>query len=145
MAGGYTLLTREDHAPVPAKTGWRYGPGGNAAEEPMSITSTRRFQRSGRVTRMARHEGGRRRREPRGPILRAERGAHLPQIADLRAARLFRAVAEEIDDEVRRLVSGALPEKSQVDHHQYRELDDVAQRLLEVKTITREEFIFPRR
>jgi len=55
------------------------------------------------------------------------------------------AVAEEIDEEVRRLVSDAY-EKAKSILIQYRDrLDDVAQRLLEVETITREEFekIFP--
>jgi cell division protease FtsH len=55
------------------------------------------------------------------------------------------SVAEEIDDEVRRLVREAY-EKARTILIQYREkLDAVAQRLLEVETITREEFegIFP--
>jgi len=55
------------------------------------------------------------------------------------------AVAEQIDQEVRRLVGEAF-EKSKAILLQYREyLDAVAQRLLEVETITRDEFerIFP--
>jgi cell division protease FtsH len=55
------------------------------------------------------------------------------------------SVAEEIDDEVRGLVRDAY-DKARSILTQYREkLDAVAQRLLEVETITREEFevIFP--
>lgn len=55
------------------------------------------------------------------------------------------AVAEQIDQEVRKLVNDA-HEKARMLLHQYREkLDEVAHRLLEVETITREEFesIFP--
>ncbi|MBN2551050.1 MAG: ATP-dependent zinc metalloprotease FtsH [Anaerolineales bacterium] len=55
------------------------------------------------------------------------------------------AVAEEIDEEVRRLVSDAYERAVQIlnEHRQF--LDAVAQRLLEVETISREEFesIFP--
>jgi len=55
------------------------------------------------------------------------------------------AVAEEIDGEVRRLVSDAYDKARQILEDYRDRLDAVARRLLEVETITREEFeeIFP--
>jgi cell division protease FtsH len=55
------------------------------------------------------------------------------------------AVAEQIDQEVRRLVSEAHTKARQILIEYRDRLDDVAQRLLEVETISREEFeaIFP--
>jgi cell division protease FtsH len=55
------------------------------------------------------------------------------------------AVAEEIDEEVRRLVSEAYDKAREILREHRDKLDAVANRLLEVETISREEFekIFP--
>jgi len=55
------------------------------------------------------------------------------------------AVAEEIDGEVRRLVGDAFKQARQILIEYRDKLDAVARRLLEVETVTREEFeeLFP--
>jgi cell division protease FtsH len=152
MAGGYTLsLPEEDRTLMPRKklVGDMIGLlGGRAAEELVfdDITSGASNDLE-RVTRMARAMVTRLgMSESLGPMVYGQKEELIFLGREISEQRDYsEAVAEEIDEEVRRLVSDAY-EKAKSILIQYRDrLDDVAQRLLEVETITREEFekIFP--
>ena len=152
MAGGFTLsLPEEDRTLMPRKklVGDMVGLlGGRAAEELVfdDITSGASNDLE-RVTRMARAMVTRLgMSESMGPMVYGQKEELIFLGREISEQRDYsEAVAEEIDEEVRRLVSDAY-EKAKSILVQYRDrLDDVAQRLLEVETITREEFekIFP--
>jgi cell division protease FtsH len=152
MAGGFTLsLPEEDRTLMPRKklVGDMIGLlGGRAAEELVfdDITSGASNDLE-RVTRMARAMVTRLgMSESMGPMVYGQKEELIFLGREISEQRDYsEAVAEEIDEEVRRLVSDAY-EKAKSILIQYRDrLDDVAQRLLEVETITREEFekIFP--
>ncbi len=152
MAGGYTLsLPEEDRTLMPRKkliadmVGLL---GGRAAEELVfdDITSGASNDLE-RVTRMARAMVTRLgMSDALGPMVYGQKEELIFLGREISEQRDYsESVAEEIDDEVRRLVRDAY-EKARTILTQYREkLDAVAQRLLEVETITREEFegIFP--
>jgi cell division protease FtsH len=152
MAGGYTLaLPEDDRTLMPRKklVGDMVGLlGGRAAEELVfdDITSGASNDLE-RVTRMARAMVTRLgMSESMGPMVYGQKEELIFLGREISEQRDYsEAVAEEIDEEVRKLVSDAY-EKAKSILMQYRDrLDDVAQRLLEVETITREEFerIFP--
>ncbi len=152
MAGGYTLsLPEEDRTLMPRKklVGDMVGLlGGRAAEELVfdDITSGASNDLE-RVTRMARAMVTRLgMSESLGPMVYGQKEELIFLGREISEQRDYsEAVAEEIDEEVRRLVGDAY-EKAKSILVQYRDrLDDVAERLLEVETITRDEFekIFP--
>ena len=152
MAGGYTLsLPEEDRTLMPRKKimadmiGLL---GGRAAEEIVfdDITSGASNDIE-RVTRLARSMVTRLgMSEQLGPMVYGQKDELIFLGREISEQRDYsEAVAEQIDKEVRRLVNDAY-ENAKAILIEYRDkLDAVAGRLLEVETITREEFeaIFP--
>jgi len=152
MAGGYTLaLPEEDRTLMPRKKliadmiGLL---GGRAAEELIfdDITSGASNDLE-RVTRMARAMVTRLgMSDSLGPMVYGQKEELIFLGREISEQRDYsEAVAEQIDQEVRRLV-GEAHQKAQDILVQYRDrLDAVATRLLEVETVSREEFesIFP--
>jgi cell division protease FtsH len=152
MAGGYTLsLPEEDRTLMPRKKmiadmiGLL---GGRAAEELVfdDITSGASNDLE-RVTRMARAMVTRLgMSDTLGPMVYGQKEELIFLGREISEQRDYsEAVAEQIDKEVRRIVHEA-HEKARDVLNEYRDkLDAVAQRLLEVETISREEFegIFP--
>jgi cell division protease FtsH len=152
MAGGYTLaLPEEDRTLMPRKKLFADMVGllgGRAAEELVfdDITSGASNDLE-RVTRMARAMVTRLGMSDQlGPLVYGQKEELIFLGREISEQRDYsEAVAEQIDKEVRSLVNDA-HEKARSILLEYREkLDAVAQRLLEVETITREEFenIFP--
>ncbi len=152
MAGGYTLaLPQEDRTLMPRKKliadmiGLL---GGRAAEELVfnDITSGASNDLE-RVTQMARAMVTRLgMSENLGPMVYGQKEELIFLGREISEQRDYsEAVAEEIDSEVRKLVTEAF-EKAKSILIQYRDkLDALASRLLEVETVSREEFetIFP--
>lgn len=152
MAGGYTLaLPEEDRTLMPRKkliadmVGLL---GGRAAEEIVfnDITSGASNDLE-RVTRMARAMVTRLGMSERlGPMVYGQKEELIFLGREISEQRDYsEAVAEQIDDEVRKLVNDAF-EKAKSILTQYRDkLDALAARLLEVETVSRDEFeaIFP--
>ncbi|MBN1538132.1 MAG: ATP-dependent zinc metalloprotease FtsH [Anaerolineales bacterium] len=152
MAGGYTLaLPEEDRTLMPRKKliadmiGLL---GGRAAEEIVfnDITSGASNDLE-RVTRMARSMVTRLgMSESMGPLVYGQKEELIFLGREISEQRDYsEAVAEQIDDEVRKIVNDAF-EKAKSLLIQYRDkLDALAARLLEVETVTRDEFeaIFP--
>jgi cell division protease FtsH len=152
MAGGYTMaLPEEDRTLMPRKklmadmVGLL---GGRAAEEIVfdDITSGASNDLE-RVTRMARAMVTRLgMSEQLGPMVYGQKEELIFLGREISEQRDYsEAVAEQIDQEVRRLVNDAYTRSRQVLLEYRDKLDAVAQRLLEVETIGREEFerIFP--
>jgi cell division protease FtsH len=152
MAGGYTMaLPEEDRTLMPRKklladmVGLL---GGRAAEEIVfdDITSGASNDLE-RVTRMARAMVTRLgMSEQLGPMVYGQKEELIFLGREISEQRDYsEAVAEQIDQEVRRLVNDAYTRARQVLLEYRDKLDTVAQRLLEVETIGREEFesIFP--
>jgi cell division protease FtsH len=152
MAGGYTMaLPEEDRTLMPRKklladmVGLL---GGRAAEEIVfdDITSGASNDLE-RVTRMARAMVTRLgMSEQLGPMVYGQKEELIFLGREISEQRDYsEAVAEQIDQEVRRLVNDAYARARQVLLEYRAKLDAVAQRLLEVETIGREEFesIFP--
>jgi len=152
IAGGFTLaLPEEDRTLMPRKkliadmVGLL---GGRAAEEIVfdDITSGAANDLE-RVTRMARAMVTRLGMSDRlGPMVYGQKEELIFLGREISEQRDYSdAVAEEIDDEVRKLVSDAYGKARQVLVEYREKLDAVAKRLLEVETISREEFeeIFP--
>ena len=152
LAGGFTLaLPEEDRTLMPRKKliadmiGLL---GGRAAEELVfdDITSGAANDLE-RVTRMARAMVTRLgMSEQLGPMVYGQKEELIFLGREISEQRDYsEAVAEEIDDEVRKLVSDAYDKARQVLIDYREELDSVAKRLLEVETISREEFeeLFP--
>ncbi|MFZ5810188.1 MAG: ATP-dependent zinc metalloprotease FtsH [Chloroflexota bacterium] len=152
MAGGFTMaLPEEDRTLMPRKkliadmVGLL---GGRAAEELVfdDITSGASNDLE-RVTRMARAMVTRLgMSDELGPLVYGQKEELIFLGREIAEQRDYsEAVAEKIDEEVRRLVSHAY-ERAKAILIQYRDkLDAISQRLLEVETISREEFesIFP--
>ena len=152
MAGGYTLaLPEEDRTLMPRKkmVADMIGLlGGRAAEELVfdDITSGASNDLE-RVTKMARAMVTRLgMSDELGPMVYGQKDELIFLGREISEQRDYsEAIAEKIDAETRRLVSDA-HEKARQILIEYREiLDAIAKRLLEVETITREEFedIFP--
>ena len=152
MAGGYTLaLPEEDRTLMPRKKLFADMVGllgGRAAEELVfdDITSGASNDLE-RVTRMARAMVTRLgMSEQLGPMVYGQKEELIFLGREISEQRDYsEAVAEQIDQEVRRLVSEAHTKAQQI-LLQYRDkLDAVARRLLEVETISRDEFegLFP--
>ena len=152
MAGGYTLaLPEEDRTLMPRKKLFADMVGllgGRAAEELVfdDITSGASNDLE-RVTRMARAMVTRLGMSDQlGPMVYGQKEELIFLGREISEQRDYsEAVAEQIDQEVRRLVSDA-HDSAQTILKEYRDkLDSVAHRLLEVETISREEFesIFP--
>lgn len=152
MAGGYTLsLPEEDRTLMPRKklmadmVGLL---GGRAAEEIVfdDITSGASNDLE-RVTRMARAMVTRLgMSEQLGPMVYGQKEELIFLGREISEQRDYsEAIAEQIDQEVRRLVNEAYTRARQILSEYRDKLDAVAQRLLEVETIGREEFesIFP--
>ncbi len=152
MAGGYTMsLPEEDRTLMPRKkmladmVGLL---GGRAAEELVfdDITSGASNDLE-RVTRMARAMVTRLGMSDQlGPMVYGQKEELIFLGREISEQRDYsEAVAEQIDQEVRRLVSEAHAKSRQILLEYRDRLDAVAQRLLEVETISREEFesIFP--
>ncbi len=152
MAGGYTLSLPEEDRTLMARKKMMADLigllGGRAAEEIVfdDITSGAANDLE-RVTRMARAMVTRLGMSPRlGPMVYGQKEELIFLGREISEQRDYsEAVAEEIDSEVRRLVSEAYDSARRI-LTQYRDrLDAVARRLLEVETISRDEFegIFP--
>ncbi len=152
MTGGFTLsLPEEDRTLLPRKkmiadmVGLL---GGRAAEEIVfdDITSGAANDLE-RVTRMARAMVTRLGMSVSlGPMVYGQKEELIFLGREISEQRDYsEAVAEEIDEEVRKLVNEAYERARQVLIEYRDKLDSVAKRLLEVETISREEFeeIFP--
>ncbi|HEX9014178.1 MAG TPA: ATP-dependent zinc metalloprotease FtsH [Anaerolineaceae bacterium] len=152
MAGGYTMaLPEEDRTLMPKKkfladmVGLL---GGRAAEEIVfdDITSGASNDLE-RVTQLARTMVTRMgMSEELGPMVYGQKEELIFLGREISEQRDYsEAVAEKIDQEVRRLVNDAYIKARQVIVDYREKLDEVATRLLEVETISREEFekIFP--
>jgi cell division protease FtsH len=152
MAGGYTMsLPDEDMTLMPRKKllAEMIGLlGGRAAEELAfdDITSGASNDLE-RVTRMARAMVTRLgMSDSLGPMVYGQKEELIFLGREISEQRDYsEAVAEQIDQEVRRLVSEAHAKARTLLEEYHDKLDAVAQRLLEVETISREEFekIFP--
>ena len=152
MAGGYTLaLPEDDRTLMPRKKliadmiGLL---GGRAAEELVfdDITSGASNDLE-RVTRMARAMVTRLgMSDALGPMVYGQKEELIFLGREISEQRDYsEAVAEQIDDEVRRLVGDAHKQARDILVKYREKLDSVANRLLEVETVSREEFesIFP--
>jgi cell division protease FtsH len=152
MAGGYTLaLPEEDRTLMPRKKlladmiGLL---GGRAAEELVfdDITSGASNDLE-RVTRMARAMVTRLGMSKQlGPMVYGQKEELIFLGREISEQRDYsESVAEEIDSEVRRLVAEAYDRAREILSDYREKLDAVAKRLLEVETISRDEFeeIFP--
>ena len=152
IAGGFTLaLPEEDRTLMPRKKliadmiGLL---GGRAAEEIVfdDITSGAANDLE-RVTKLARAMVTRLGMSDQlGPMVYGQKEELIFLGREISEQRDYsEAVAEEIDDEVRKLVSDAYSKARQVLVDYREKLDAVAKRLLEVETISREEFeeLFP--
>jgi cell division protease FtsH len=152
VAGGFTLaLPEEDRTLMPRKKLFADMVGllgGRAAEEIVfdDITSGAANDLE-RVTRMARAMVTRLGMSDQlGPMVYGQKEELIFLGREISEQRDYsEAVAEEIDDEVRKLVSEAYDKARQVLMDYREKLDVVAKRLLEVETISREEFeeLFP--
>jgi len=152
MAGGFTMSLPEEDRTLMAKNKMLADMigllGGRAAEELVfdDITSGASNDLE-RVTRMARAMVTRLGMSSQlGPMVYGQKEELIFLGREISEQRDYsEAIAEQIDQEVRRLVSEAHAKARQI-LAQYRDrLDAVANRLLEVETISREEFeaIFP--
>jgi cell division protease FtsH len=152
MAGGYTLaLPEEDRTLMPKKkiladmVGLL---GGRAAEEIVfdDITSGASNDLE-RVTRMARSMVTRLGMSDQlGPMVYGQKEELIFLGREISEQRDYsESIAEQIDAEVRSIVSESYTRARAILEEYRDKLDDVAKRLLEVETITREEFesIFP--
>ena len=152
MSGGYTLaLPEEDRTLMPRKklladmVGLL---GGRAAEELVfdDITSGASNDLE-RVTRMARSMVTRLGMSDRlGPLVYGQKEEMIFLGREISEQRDYsESVAEEIDTEVRRIINDAYNRASQILSKYRDRLDEVATRLIESETISREEFesIFP--
>lgn len=152
MAGGYTMaLPSDDHSVTPRKkliSEMVALLGGRAAEEIVfdDITSGAGNDIE-RVTQIARNMVTRLgMSNEMGPMVYGQKEELIFLGREISEQRDYsEAVAEMIDREVRRLVSEAYDEARRILTEYRDKLDAVAQRLLEVETISREEFeaIFP--
>jgi len=152
MAGGYTLsLPREDRILMPRKKLLAEMVtllGGRAAEEIVfdDITSGAANDIE-RVTQVARSMVTRLGMSSElGPMIYGQKEELIFLGREISEQRDYsEAVAERIDQEVRRLVSEAYDEARQILTQYRQELDAIANKLLEVETLSREEFeaIFP--
>jgi cell division protease FtsH len=152
MAGGYTMnLPEEDQTLMPRKKMFAEIVGllgGRVAEEIVfdDITSGASNDLE-RVTRLARTMVTRLGMSDRlGPMVYGQKEELIFLGREISEQRDYSdAVAEEIDEEVRRLVSEAYERARQILREHRDKLDAVSNRLLEVETISREEFerIFP--
>jgi cell division protease FtsH len=152
MAGGYTMALPKEDRTLMGKNKMQddmaYALGGRASEELVfdDITSGASNDLE-QVTRMARTMVTRfGMSDELGPMVYGQKEELIFLGREISEQRDYsEAVAEQIDKEVRRLVSEAHARAHQI-LLQYREkLDAVAQKLLEVETLSREEFeaIFP--
>ena len=152
MSGGYTLaLPEDDRTLMPRKkmfTEMVSLLGGRAAEELVfdDITSGASNDLE-RVTRLARAMVTRLgMSEQLGPMVYGQKEELIFLGREISEQRDYsEAVAEQIDHEVRRLVSEAHTKARQILVEYRDRLDTIAQRLLEVETISRDEFetLFP--
>ena len=152
MAGGYTLALPEEDRTLMAKKKLIADMigllGGRAAEEIVfdDITSGAANDLE-RVTRMARAMVTRLGMSVQlGPMVYGQKEELIFLGREISEQRDYsEAVAEEIDTEVRRLVGEAYQNAKQILMEHREKLDAVATRLLEVETISRDEFesIFP--
>ena len=152
MAGGYTLmLPEEDRTLMPKKklladmVGLL---GGRAAEELVfnDITSGASNDLE-RVTRMARSMVTRLgMSEKLGPMVYGQKEEMIFLGREISEQRDYsESIAEQIDQEVRKMVSESYERARQILSEYRDRLDAVAERLLDVETVTREEFeeLFP--
>jgi cell division protease FtsH len=152
MAGGYTImLPEEDRTLMPRKKLFADMVGlmgGRAAEEVVfdDITSGASNDLE-RVTRMARAMVTRLgMSDALGPMVYGQKEELIFLGREISEQRDYsEAVAQQIDKEVRRIVNEAYATAKSIVNEYRDKLDTVAQRLIEVETLTREEFeeIFP--
>jgi cell division protease FtsH len=152
MAGGYTLALPEDDRTLLGRSKFlddlAFALGGRAAEELVfeDITSGASNDLE-RVTRIARAMVTRLgMSDELGPMVYGQKEELIFLGREISEQRDYsEAVAEQIDKEVRRLVNEAHDKAKQILSNYRDKLDAIAQRLLEVETVSREEFeaIFP--
>jgi len=152
QAGGYTLILPEDDRTLMPKKKLIADMvgllGGRAAEELVfnDITSGASSDLE-RVTRMARTMVTRLgMSEGLGPIVYGQKEELIFLGREISEQRDYsESVAEQIDDEVRRIVGEAYQQAKEILKKFRDKLDAVARKLMEVETLTREEFeaIFP--
>lgn len=152
MAGGYTLALPEDDRTLLGRSKFlddlAFALGGRAAEELVfeDITSGASNDLE-RVTRIARAMVTRLgMSDELGPMVYGQKEELIFLGREISEQRDYsEAVAEQIDKEVRRLVNEAYDKAKQILSNYRDKLDAIAQRLLEVETVSREEFeaIFP--
>jgi cell division protease FtsH len=152
MAGGYTImLPEEDRTLMPRKKLFADMVGllgGRAAEEVVfdDITSGASNDLE-RVTRMARAMVTRLgMSDALGPMVYGQKEELIFLGREISEQRDYsEAIAQQIDKEVRRIVNEAYATAKSIVNEYRDKLDTVAQRLIEVETLTREEFeeIFP--
>ena len=152
MAGGYTIMLPEEDRTLMARKKMFADMvgllGGRAAEEVVfdDITSGASNDLE-RVTRMARAMVTRLGMSTElGPMVYGQKEELIFLGREISEQRDYsEAVAQQIDKEVRRIVSEAYSEAKSIIRKYRDRLDEVAHRLMEVETITREEFeaIFP--
>jgi cell division protease FtsH len=152
MAGGYTLALPEDDRTLLGRSKFlddlAFALGGRAAEELVfeDITSGASNDLE-RVTRIARAMVTRLgMSDELGPMVYGQKEELIFLGREISEQRDYSdAVAEQIDKEVRHLVNEAYDKAKQTLSNYRDKLDAIAQRLLEVETVSREEFeaIFP--
>ncbi len=152
MAGGYTLALPEDDRTLLGRSKFldnlAFALGGRAAEELVfeDITSGASNDLE-RVTRIARAMVTRLgMSDELGPMVYGQKEELIFLGREISEQRDYsEAVAEQIDKEVRRLVNEAHDKAKQILSNYRDKLDAIAQRLLEVETVSHEEFeaIFP--
>ncbi|MGE5224272.1 MAG: ATP-dependent zinc metalloprotease FtsH [Omnitrophica WOR_2 bacterium] len=152
MAGGYTMALPQEDRTLMSKSKFlddlAFTLGGRAAEEIVfnDITSGASNDLE-RVTRMARSMVTRLGMSPElGPMVYGQKEELIFLGREISEQRDYsEAVAEQIDTEVRRLVNNAYERAKSVLIEYRDKLDAIASRLMEVETLSREEFeeLFP--
>lgn len=152
MAGGYTMALPQDDRTLISRNKFlddlAFTLGGRAAEELVfsDITSGASNDLE-RVTRMARNMVTRLgMSEDLGPLVYGQREELIFLGREISEQRDYsEAVAEQIDQEVRRIIHESYQRALSLLQQYRQKLDEIAQRLLEMETLSREEFeeIFP--
>jgi cell division protease FtsH len=152
LAGGYTLALPQDDRTLISRNKFlddlAFTLGGRAAEELVfdDITSGAANDIE-RVTQMARNMVTRLgMSDDLGPLVYGKRDELIFLGREISEQRDYsEAVAEEIDQEVRALINGAYERAKNVLIQYRTKLDEIAERLLEVETLSRDQFeeIFP--
>ena len=147
LAGGYTMALPEEERRLESKNRLRdnlaFILGGRAAEEivfgDVTTGASNDLERVTEITRSMVTRFGM--SDKLGPMVFGQKDELVFLGKELGEQRDYsEAVAQEIDDEVRRLVSSAFDQAKEILHQHRDKLDLVARRLIEVETIDGKEF-----